>query len=105
MDSLMVVAGYMLPSSLPFNYVSTRLIAFAAPVELGTMLAAAALARRRSPFACGASSVFWSFVYAWIVVMMPASIPNTSFNTFAIGARQLVVHEAQEIIVSEPSSI
>ena len=40
----------------------------------------------------------WSFVYAWIVVMNPRSIPNESSSTFAIGATQFVVHEAFEMI-------
>ena len=46
-------------------------MAFAAPVLLGTMFAAAARARRLSPLRWGASSVFWSPVYAWIVVIKP----------------------------------
>ena len=37
--------------------------------------------------------------------MNPFSIPNLSFNTLAIGAKQLVVHEAPEITVSVPSKI
>ena len=45
------------------------------------------------------SSTFWSFVYAWIVVMKPRSIPNVSCSTFAIGATQFVVHDAFEMIV------
>src|SRR5215475_6243052 len=73
-------------------------MAFAAPVEVGTMLSAAARARRRS--LCGPSCRFWSWVYAWIVVMRPRSMPKASFRTFAIGARQFVVHDAFEMIVS-----
>src|SRR5215471_18461414 len=46
------------PSSLPFRLGSTRPIALAAPVLLGTMFSAAARARRRSPLAWGASCVF-----------------------------------------------
>src|SRR5260370_31153821 len=49
------------PSSLPFNAGITRCKAFAAPVELGIMLIAAALARRKS--LCGKSSNRWSLVY------------------------------------------
>ena len=41
----------------------------------------------------------WSFVYAWIVVMKPCSIPNASCSTFASGATQFVVHDAFEIDV------
>ena len=40
--------------------------------------------------------MFWSFVYAWIVVMKPCSIPNASLSTFAIGAMQFVVQDAFE---------
>ena len=75
----------------------TRLTALAAPVEVGTMLMAAARARRRS--LCGPSCRFWSWVYAWIVVIRPRSMPNVSLSTFAIGARQLVVQDAFEMTV------
>src|SRR4051794_31070455 len=71
-------------------------MAFAAPVEVGTMLSAAARARRRS--LCGASCRFWSCVYAWIVVIRPLTIPNSSLSAFAIGPRQLVVHDALEMM-------
>ncbi len=46
-------------------------MAAAAPVLVGTMFTAAARERRKSPLRCGASSRFWSIVYAWIVVMRP----------------------------------
>ena len=59
-------------------------------------LIAAARARRRS--LCGRSSTCWSFVYAWMVVMKPRSIPKLSSSTFAIGATQFVVHDALEMI-------
>src|SRR3954447_119745 len=72
-------------------------MAFAAPVEVGTMLSAAARARRRS--LCGPSCRFWSCVYAWIVVIRPRSMVNASWMALAIGARQFVVHEALEMIV------
>src|SRR5215218_1707396 len=79
----------------------TRPIAFAAPVEVGTMLRAAARARRRS--LCGPSCRFWSAVYAWIVVIRPRSMPKASLRTLASGARQLVVQDALLMIVCEPS--
>ena len=41
--------------------------------------------------------MLWSFVYACTVVMNPCSMPKASSSTFAIGATQLVVHEAFEI--------
>ena len=74
----------------------TSPIALAAPVEVGIRLIAAARARRRS--LCGKSRMTWSFVYAWIVVMKPCSIPNASCSTFAIGATQFVVQEAFEMM-------
>src|SRR5271165_2126125 len=80
-------------------------MALAAPVLFGTMLAAAARARRRSPFGWGASWVFWSLVYAWMVVMRPETMPYFSSSTWAIGARQLVVQDAQLMMVSLPSRI
>src|SRR6201996_4068664 len=50
-------------------------------------------------FADGPATVFWVAVTAWIVLIKPSSIPNLSFSTLAIGAKQLVVHEAFETIV------
>ena len=46
----------------------------------------------------------WSFVYAWIVVMSPLTMPNSSSSTLAIGARQFVVHEALEMTSWLPES-
>ena len=46
------------PSNLPFKLGKTSPIALAAPVVLGTIFAAAALALLKSPFLCGASRVF-----------------------------------------------
>jgi len=43
------------------------------------------------------SRITWSFVYEWIVVMMPDVILNVSCNTFTTGARQFVVQLAFEI--------
>ena len=78
-----------MPSSLPLRCGRTSPAAFAAPVDVGMMLTAAARARRRS--LCGRSRIDWSFVYAWIVVMNPCSMPNASSSTLAIGATQFVV--------------
>ena len=41
--------------------------------------------------------MFWSFVYAWIVVMKPRSIVYASWRIFATGAMQFVVHDAFEM--------
>src|SRR5665648_902142 len=80
------------PSSLPLRLGSTRETALAAPVVVGTRLIAAERARRRS--LCGASSRFWSMVYAWMVVIRPLTMPKLSSRTFATGARQFVVQDA-----------
>ena len=61
------------------------------------MLSAAALARRRSLW--GRSWRRWSAVYAWMVVIIPRSIPNWSFRTLASGTKQLVVQLPFEITV------
>ena len=45
------------PINLPFNSGITNPIAFAAPVELGTIFAAPALALLKSPFLCGPSRI------------------------------------------------
>src|SRR5579872_6656061 len=82
------------PSSLPFNSGTTRCKAFAAPVDVGIIEIAAARARRKSLW--GRSSSLWSFVYEWIVVIVPCTIPKVSFKTLATGARQFVVHDAFE---------
>ena len=84
------------PSTLPFSSGMTTPIALAAPVDVGMRLIAAARARRRS--LCGRSRICWSFVYAWIVVMKPDSIPQASWRTLASGATQFVVQEAFETI-------
>ena len=86
-----------MPSTFPFSSGMTTPIAFAAPVEVGIRLTAAARARRRS--LCGRSRICWSFVYAWIVVMKPDSTPASSCSTFAIGATQLVVQDALETML------
>ena len=69
-------------------------MARAAPVLVGIIESAPARARRRS--LCGASTRFWSAVYAWMVTISPRSMPKVSFSTFATGARQFVVHDAFE---------
>ena len=49
----------------------------------------------------GPSTVNWVAVAACTVVINPSSIPKLSSRTFAIGARQLVVHDALDTIISE----
>ncbi len=71
-------------------------MALAAPVVVGMMFSAAARARRRSE--CGKSRMRWSLVYAWTVVIRPLTMPKFSSSTLAIGATQLVVQEALEMM-------
>src|SRR6202040_4034383 len=77
-----------MPWNLPASSGRTSATARLAPVDVGMVLSAAARARRRS--LCGRSCSFWSAVYAWIVVIIPRSMPNESFSTFASGTKQLV---------------
>jgi hypothetical protein len=48
----------------------------------------------------GPSTVFCVAVVAWIVLMRPSTMPNLSCMTLAIGARQLVVQDALEILLT-----
>ena len=52
----------------------------------------------RQSFLDGPSTVFCVAVAAWIVVIRPRLMPKASLRTFEIGARQLVVHEALEMM-------
>merc|ERR1719453_1257723 len=70
--------------------------ALAAPVEDGMMLAEAARPARQSLPFIELSTTAWEAVAAWTVVIRPCLMPNFSLMTFTIGARPLVVHEAQE---------
>src|SRR5204863_5445697 len=85
-----------LPSSLPLSSGITSPTADAAPVVVGMIDSAAPRARRRS--LCGRSSSCWSFVYEWQVVIHPFLMPKDSCSTLASGARQLVVHDALEMM-------
>jgi hypothetical protein len=102
-ETLMVGTRTAKPSSLPFSSGSTRPTAAAAPVLAGIIDMVAERARRKSLWNTSVST--WSFVYAWIVVMMPATTPIASCSGFTSGARQLVVHEAFEITVMSARSV
>jgi hypothetical protein len=52
----------------------------------------------RQSFIDGPSTVFCVAVAACTVVIRPRLMPKLSFMTLAIGARQLVVQEALEMI-------
>ena len=56
-------------------------------------------------FMLGASTIFCVAVIAWTVVISPSSMPNLSWTTLAIGARQFVVQEALEITFMEGSKV
>ena len=83
------------PSSRPFIDANTKLVARAAPVDVGIMLIAAPRARRRS--LCGPSTSDWSPVYACTVVMRPCFTPNASSSTLMRGTKQFVVQLAFEM--------
>merc|ERR1719203_171915 len=70
--------------------------ALAAPVDDGMMLAEAARPARQSAPFMELSTTTCEAVAAWTVVMRPCLMPNFSLMVFTIGARPLVVHDAQE---------
>src|SRR5436190_1849815 len=82
-----------MPVSLPLSCGSARPTALAAPVDDGMMFCPAPRPPRQS-FLLGPSTVGWVAVVAWIVVIRPSARPKLSSITLAIGARQLVVHDA-----------
>jgi hypothetical protein len=82
--------------SFPFREGITLPTALAAPVEEGMMLLLTLRPPRQSLLE-GPSTVFWVAVVAWMVLIRPSMMPNLSLMTLAIGARQLVVHDALEI--------
>mmetsp|Transcript_8301 Transcript_8301/g.23896 ORF Transcript_8301/g.23896 Transcript_8301/m.23896 type:complete len:323 (-) Transcript_8301:78-1046(-) len=84
-----------IPVNLPLSSGMTFPTALAAPVEAGMRLFKAERPARQSlPPLAGPSTTSWLAVPAWMVVIRPSTIPNSSLRTFASGARQLVVHEA-----------
>ena len=97
-DTLGVGTLIAIPSILPFNEGIISPIVFEAPVDVGTIDWLADLALLGSLWEL--SSILWSLVKAWIVVIKPFSISKFSFKTFATGAKQLVVQEAADIILS-----
>ena len=81
------------PSNLPDSSGITSPRALVAPDVVGIIFKPAAR-ERLSSFLCPWSSIIWSFVYEWIVVMTPEMIPKFECSTLATGARQFVVQEA-----------
>mmetsp|Transcript_37529 Transcript_37529/g.110924 ORF Transcript_37529/g.110924 Transcript_37529/m.110924 type:complete len:259 (+) Transcript_37529:393-1169(+) len=98
-DTSLVGTRNAMPVSLPLRSGITTPTALAAPVDEGMMLPLTARPPRQS-FLDGPSTVFCVAVDACTVVMRPSLIPNLVWMTFASGARQLVVQDALDTIVS-----
>ena len=81
---------------MPVRLGMTLPTALAAPVDDGMMLLFTLRPPRQS-LAEGPSTVFCVAVVEWMVVMRPSTMPNLSWMTLAMGARQLVVQDAFEI--------
>merc|ERR1719313_2213064 len=84
-----------MPVSLPLRSGMTLPTALAAPVDEGMMFWPAPRPPRQS-LPDGPSTVFCVAVVACTVVMRPSTMPYFSWMILARGARQLVVHEALE---------
>src|SRR6187551_4065536 len=88
-----------MPVSFLFSSGITTPTALAAPVEEGMMFSRMPRPPRQS-LLDGPSTVFCVAVAACTVVIRPRLMPHLSLSTLASGARQLVVHEALEMIAS-----
>src|SRR3954453_11147071 len=88
-----------MPVSFLFSSGITTPTALAAPVDEGMMFSRMPRPPRQS-LLDGPSTVFCVAVAACTVVIRPRLMPHLSFTTLASGARQLVVHEALETMVS-----
>src|SRR4051794_27953858 len=86
-----------MPVSFLLSSGITTPTAFAAPVDDGMMFSRMPRPPRQSLLE-GPSTVFCVAVVACTVVIKPRLMPQLSLRTFATGARQLVVHEAFEMI-------
>src|SRR4026209_615597 len=86
-----------MPVSFLFNSGITTPTALAAPVEDGMMFSRMPRPPRQS-LLLGPSTVFCVAVVACTVVISPRLMPHLSWTTLASGARQLVVHEALEMM-------
>ena len=86
-----------MPVSFLFSSGITTPTALAAPVLDGMMFSRMPRPPRQSLFD-GPSTVFCVAVAACTVVIRPRLMPQVSFSTLATGARQLVVHEAFEMM-------
>src|SRR6476661_2602452 len=88
-----------MPVSFLLSSGMTTPTALAAPVDDGMMFSRMPRPPRQSLFD-GPSTVFCVAVAACTVVIRPRLMPHLSFITLASGARQLVVHDALEMIAS-----
>src|SRR3954464_6437979 len=88
-----------MPVSFLFSSGITTPTALAAPVDDGMMFSSMPRPPRQS-LLLGPSTVFCVAVAACTVVISPRLMPHLSLITLASGARQLVVHEALEMIAS-----
>jgi len=82
-----------MPVSFLLSSGITTPTALAAPVLLGMMFSRMPRPPRQS-LLDGPSTVFCVAVAACTVVIRPRLMPHLSFSTLAMGARQLVVHDA-----------
>src|SRR5215203_755609 len=88
-----------MPVSFLLSSGMTLPTALAAPVEDGMMFSRMPRPPRQSLFD-GPSTVFCVAVAACTVVIRPRLMPHLSFSTLAMGARQLVVQLALEMMAS-----
>ena len=91
-----------IPSNNPFNTGNASVTAIAAPVELGTMLQAAARPSLRS-FLLGPSTNDWLAVYPWTVFNIAFSIPIDSWSMEISGDAAFVVQDAFDVISQVPN--
>mmetsp|Transcript_5817 Transcript_5817/g.16591 ORF Transcript_5817/g.16591 Transcript_5817/m.16591 type:complete len:268 (+) Transcript_5817:209-1012(+) len=97
METSAVGTRIAIPVSFPASSGRTFPTALAAPVEAGiALLRAQRPALQSFPPLAGPSTTSWLAVLAWMVVMSPSTISNSTLRTLARGAKQLVVHEALE---------
>src|SRR5487761_2268895 len=97
-DTSEVGTRKLMPVSFLLSSGITTPTALAAPVLDGMMFSRMPRPPRQS-LLLGPSTVFCVAVAACTVVIRPRLMPHLSFNTLAMGARQLVVHEVFEMIV------
>src|ERR1044072_6456190 len=88
-----------MPVSFLLSSGITTPTALAAPVLEGMMFSRMPRPPRQS-LLLGPSTVFCVAVAACTVVIRPRLMPHLSFNILATGARQLVVHDAFEMMAS-----